>query len=106
MPDDQQQQDTSIPIINAPHGDDDMMDCPQLCIVPASFVSGGDADRASVPFQSLSTVSQGELLNFLFRSALIGVFFTLWINDQPSQQRQRDSSLSRFPRKEKKMLMC
>ena len=74
MPDDQQQQDTSIPIINSPHGDDDMMDGPQLCIVPASLVSGGDADRASVSFQSLCTVSQGELLNFLFRSALIGVF--------------------------------
>ena len=39
MPDDQQQQE--IPIINAPHGDDDMMDDPQLCIVPASPVSGG-----------------------------------------------------------------
>ena len=76
MPDDQQQQDTSIPFINAPHGDDDMMDGPQLCIVPASLVSGSDADRASVPFQSLSTISQGELLNFLFRSGLIGVFFT------------------------------
>ena len=66
MPDDQQQQDTSIPFINAPHGDDDMMDGPQLCIVPASLVSGGDADRASVLFQSLSTVGQGELHSFLF----------------------------------------
>ena len=79
MPDDQQQQQQqpqqqqSVPIINAPHGDDDMMDGPQLCIVPATPVSGGGAGRASVPFQTtLSTLNQGESLDFLLRSALIG----------------------------------
>jgi hypothetical protein len=70
----QQQQQRNIPTINAPHGDDDMMDGPQLCIVPATPVSGGGAGRASVPFQTtLSTLSQGESLNSLLRSALIGV---------------------------------
>ena len=64
MPDDQQQQQQqqqqNIPIIKAPHGDDDMMDGPQLCIVPATPVSGGGAERASVPFQTtLSTLNQG-----------------------------------------------
>jgi hypothetical protein len=63
MPDDQQQQQQqqNVPIINAPHGDDDMMDGPQLRIVPATPVSGGGAGRASVPFQTtLSTLSQGN----------------------------------------------
>ena len=75
MPDEQQQQQQqTVPIINAPHGDDDMMDGPQLCIVPATPVSGGGAGRAGVPFQTtLSTLSQGESLNFLLRSALIRV---------------------------------
>ena len=41
MPDDQQQQQQDIPIINAPHGDDDVMDGPQICIVPATPVTGG-----------------------------------------------------------------
>jgi hypothetical protein len=55
-----------------------MMDGPQLCIVPATPVSGGGAGRASVPFQTtLSTLSQGESLNFLLRSALIGVLQVL-----------------------------
>ena len=65
MPEDQQQQQhhqqQEIPIINAPNGDDDMMDGPQLCIVPATPVSGGGAGRASVPFQTtLSTLSQSQ----------------------------------------------
>ena len=70
MPDDQlqqQQQQQNVPIINAPHGDDDMMDGPQLCIVPATPVSGGGAERASVPFQTtLSTLTQGTLFFFFF----------------------------------------
>ena len=72
-----------------------MMDGPQLCIVPATPVSGGGADRASVPFQStLSTLSQGRSLKFFARSALIGVFFLgSESNDQPSQQRQREIPL-------------
>lgn len=72
-PDDQQQQQQqqNIPIINAPHGDDDMMGGPQLCIEPATPVSGGGAGSASAPFQI--TPSQGESLNFFLRSALIGV---------------------------------
>ena len=41
MPDDQKQQQQDIPIINAPHGDDDMMDGPQMCIVSATPVTGG-----------------------------------------------------------------
>jgi hypothetical protein len=75
MPDDQQQQQQqqqNVPIINAPNGDDDVMDGPQLCIVPATPVSGGGAGRASVPFQTtLSNLGQGESLSFLLQSALI-----------------------------------
>ena len=67
MPDEQQQQQQqqqNVPIINAPHGDDDM-DGPQLCIVPATPVSGSGAGRASDPFQTtLSTLSQGESKTF------------------------------------------
>ena len=70
-PDDQQQQQQNIPTINAPHGDDEMMGGPQLCIVPATPVSGGGAGRAGAPFQA--TPSQGESLSFFLRSALIGV---------------------------------
>ena len=79
MPDEQQQQQhqqqQNVPIINAPQDDDDMMDGPQLRIVPATPVSGGGAGRANVPFQTtLSTLSQGEIhFFFLWRSALIGV---------------------------------
>ena len=77
MPDDQQQQQQqNIPIINAPHGDDDMMDGPQLCIVPATPVSGSGPGRASVPFQTTSSaLSQGESLNLLLRSHLSAFFF-------------------------------
>jgi hypothetical protein len=73
MPDgqQQQQQQQNIPIINAPLNDDDVMDGPQLCIVPASPVGGGDVGRANVPFQN--TLNQGEFSIFLLRSALIGV---------------------------------
>jgi len=60
MPDDQQQQQQNLPIINAPHGDDDMMDGPQLHIVPATPVSGGGAGRPNVLFQTtLATLNQG-----------------------------------------------
>ena len=62
----QQQQQQDIRIINAPHGDDDMMDGSQLCIVPATQVSGDGVDTAGIPFQlTLSTLSQAELLHFL-----------------------------------------
>jgi hypothetical protein len=72
MPEDQQQQQQqqNVPIINAPHGDDDMMDGPRLCIVPATPISGGGAGRVSVPFQTtLSTLSQGDpsLISFCDR---------------------------------------
>ena len=45
---------TGYSIINAPHGDDDLIDSPQLCIVPATLVSGDSdgVDTAGVPFQS------------------------------------------------------
>ena len=96
MPDDRQQQD--IPIINAPQGNDDMVDGPQLCIVPATPVSGGGADSARVPFQPISTHSQGKSLDYFFP---IGVYRCISLgpesNDQPSQ---RDSSPSRFTRTE------
>jgi hypothetical protein len=60
MPDDQQQQ-QQVPIINVPYEDDDIMDGPQLCIVPATPISGGGAGTTNVPFQTtLSSLSQGE----------------------------------------------
>jgi hypothetical protein len=66
MPDDQQQQ-QNVPVINAPHGEDDVMDGPQLCIVPATPISGGGAGRTSVPFQTtLSTLTQGTSLILFF----------------------------------------
>ena len=65
--DDQQQQQQQVPTINAPHGDDDMMDGPQLHIVPATPISGGGAGRTNVPFQTtLATLNQGEPSNFLW----------------------------------------
>ena len=107
MPDDQQQQ-QNVPIINAPHGDDDMMNGPQLHIVPATPVSGGGVGRSNGPFQTtLATLSQGML------SYVIGVdrkldFFLFYLelsssNDQQQQaqssqqQHQRDPSPSRYP---------
>ena len=79
-----------------------MMNGPQLCIVPATLVSGDGVDTVCVPFQStLFTLSQGELLNFLchYRSPLDPES-----NDQLSRQRQRDPSLSMFPRTEETIL--
>ena len=63
MPDDHQQQQQNVPIINVPLGDEDMMDGPQLCIVPATPIGGGDAvGRTNVPFQNtLSSPNQGEI---------------------------------------------
>ena len=64
MPDDQQQ---NVPVINAPPGEDDMMDGPQLRIVPATPISGGGAGRTNVPFQTtLSTLTQGTSLILFF----------------------------------------
>ena len=77
MPDDRQQQD--IPIINAPQGNDDMVDGPQLSIVPATPVSGGGADSARVPFQPMSTHSQGKSLDFFSDRRLLMHFFRSWI---------------------------
>ena len=67
-------------IINSPHGDDDMMESPQLCIVPATIVSGDGVDPAGVPFQSTLFI-----LNYLFPFP-IGACFSLGSesNDQPS----------------------
>ena len=93
-----QQQQQDIRIINAPHGDDDsdMMDGSQLCIVPATQVSGDDVDTARVPFQStLSTLSQGELLNFLSK---LSEFFRSWskrINRLASFIRKMSKKLSK-----------
>ena len=53
----QQQQQQNVPIINAPHGDDDMMNRPQFRIVPATPVNGGGPDT-NVPFQT--TLNQGR----------------------------------------------
>ena len=64
-------------IIIAPHGDDNMMDGPQLCIVPVALVSG-DSDgvnTSGVRFQST------ELFNFLFRR-LSAFFLGSESNDQ------------------------
>ena len=64
MPDDlseQQQQQNNVPTISAPHGDGDMLEGPQLHIVPATPVSGGGSGRPNVPFQTtLATLNQGE----------------------------------------------
>ena len=69
----QQQQQQNVPIINAPHGDDDMMNGPQLHIVPATPVSGGGPGRNNVAFQTtLATLNQGLSIILSYRSALIG----------------------------------
>jgi hypothetical protein len=54
MPDDHKQhQQQNVPIINIPLGDKDMMDGPQLCIIRATPIGGGDAvGRTNVPFQN------------------------------------------------------
>ena len=71
MPEDQQQQQQhNVPIINAPYGDDDIMDGPQLCIVPATPVGAPGSGRNNVLFQP--SLGQGICLLFLLRSVLIG----------------------------------
>ena len=78
-----------------------MMNGPQLCIVPTTLVSGDGVDTVGVHFQStLSTFSQGDLLNFLLP---LLEFLDPESNDQLPRQRQRDSShgsSSMFPRAE------
>jgi hypothetical protein len=63
MPDEQQQQQQqhrNVPIINAPYGDEDMIDGPQFRIVPATPITGGESVR-NAPFQSsLSSLAQGN----------------------------------------------
>ncbi|KAF8805438.1 hypothetical protein BYT27DRAFT_7258555 [Phlegmacium glaucopus] len=93
MPDDQQQQQQqqqqNVPIINAPHGDDDMMNGPQLHIVPATPISGGDTGRPTDLFQAtLDTLNQGSSSNNHQQS------------QSSQQQHQRDQSPSRFSRTE------
>ena len=64
---------TGYSIINAPHGDDDIMDSPQLCIVPATIVGGDGVDTAGVSFQStLSILSQ---VNYLISFSHPRLFF-------------------------------
>ena len=94
-------------IINAPHGDDDMMDSPQLCIVPATLVSGDSdgVDTAGVPLQSaLSILSQ---VNYLITSSHPWLFFfRFWIKRpssvneiplHPGSPEQRKTMLQRRP---------
>ena len=71
-------------IINAPHGDDNMMDSPQLCIVPAALVSG-DSDgvnTSGVRFQStyLPSVMVNHLISFSDAYRCFSLGFEL--NDQ------------------------
>ena len=92
MPDDpQRQQQQNVPIINTPHGDDDMMDGPPV-----------GRGSAGIPFQ-------GESLNFLLRSALIGVLQVgIWLHQTTTSNRLNSVSeiLLRlvFPEQKKTML--
>ena len=93
-------------IINAPHGDDNMMDGSQLCIVPAALVSGDSdgVDTSGVRFQS--TYLPSVMVNHLISFSVAYRCFSLGSesNDQPPQQHQRDSSPSRFSRDRKSVV--
>ena len=66
-------------IINAPHGDDDMMNSPQLRILSAILVSRDGVDTG-VSFQStLSILSQVNYLTSFSDRRLSVFFFRFWI---------------------------
>ena len=82
-------------IVIAPHGDDDMTDGPQLCIVPAALVSGDSdgADRSGVRFQS--TYLPSVMVKYFISFSDTYRCFSLGSESNYHPSQQRDSS-SRF----------